>query len=500
MNRKEKLVVVKNSVANIARGGASAIVAIALPPFLTRSMGSAEYGVWSIVLQLGAYVGYLDFGIQTAVSRYVAHATERQDLKERDEIVNTAMAFLAMAGVAALALAAILSAFLPELFRQMPAAYVHQARMAVLIFSGSLALGLPASVFNGIFVGLQRNEVSALVIGGSRVVFALVVIWLAERGYSLITLAAAASIVNVASYAVLYLCYLRMVEGIHIGTKYFSMDAGRQLIGYCKSLSVWSFAMLLVTGLDLTLVGIFRFSEAAYYSVAASLIVFLAGLQNAIFTAMIPATAVLHARKDGAALGEAMLTATRYGMLILLGTGLPLIFAPVPILRLWVGNDYALRAAPLLQLLTIANVVRLSATPYVVTLIGTGQQRLVIISPLMEGITNLLVSVVAGFYFGAIGVAFGTLAGGIVGVLSNFLYNMKRTKEIAFSVRSYLKEAILRPLLCFTPIFLFVIFGNHHEWHPRLETQKLLVSVLGTAFLIFRWGLNPGRSIETCKG
>ena len=37
-------------------------------------MSADSYGAWSLVLQLSAYVGYFDFGIQTAVGRFVAHA------------------------------------------------------------------------------------------------------------------------------------------------------------------------------------------------------------------------------------------------------------------------------------------------------------------------------------------------------------------------------------------------------------------------------------------
>ena len=71
MERKEKLVVFKNAIANVARGSAAALVAILLPPFLTRLMSSDAFGAWSLVLQLCAFVGYLDFGIQTAIGRFI---------------------------------------------------------------------------------------------------------------------------------------------------------------------------------------------------------------------------------------------------------------------------------------------------------------------------------------------------------------------------------------------------------------------------------------------
>ena len=41
-------------------------------------------------------------------------------------------------------------------------------------------------------------------------------------------------------------------------------------------------------------------------------------------------------------------------------------------------------------------IVRLSAVPYVMTLIGAGEQRLVMLTPFLEGVSNFLASIVAG--------------------------------------------------------------------------------------------------------
>ena len=116
--------------------------------------------------------------------------------------------------------------------------------------------------------------------------------------------------------------------------------------------------MLLVSGLDLTLVGVFDFERVAFYAVAASVVAFVAGVQNAVFSATMPSAAVLHARGASRELGRMVIDGTRYGMLLLLVTGLPLVLAAKPILRAWVGSVYAVHGAVLLQVLVVANIVR----------------------------------------------------------------------------------------------------------------------------------------------
>jgi O-antigen/teichoic acid export membrane protein len=491
MDKKEKLILVKNALANVIRGGAAALVAIALPPFLTRLMSPSAFSVWALVLQLSAFVGYLDFGIQTAVGRFVAHASERGDAEHRDRIVNTSLAVLSATCLICIIGIGVLVVLLPRLFSQMPVGLVGDGRVALLLVASSLAVGLPASVINGIFVGIQRNEVPAAIIGGSRVFSAVLLIFVVEHGGNLRQMALVVTAVNLASYLLQYIFLRRMLPDAKLSSRLVSRRTGRELFDYCWSLTIWSFAMLLITGLDVTLVGYFQFGAVGYYAVAASLVTFIAGLQNAVFNAMIPTTAVLHARGDKAELGRIMITATRYGAFLLLLTGLPIIILAKRILTLWVGSEYAAHGVRLLQVLVAANIIRLSATPYVVTLIGAGQQRLVVFTPIVEGLSNLLMSIVAGYFLGAMGVALGTLFGSLFGVGGNFLYNMRRTTGLKFRISDYLRDGLLRPSVCAVPVVALVfIVRAFPPATPFLGVTSTILGLLSTAACFWRWGLS----------
>ena len=489
MNRREKLTVLKNAAANVVRGGAAAMVAVALPPFLTRLMPADAFGAWSLVLQVSAYVGYLDFGVQTAVGRFVAYANENRDTSHRDGIVSTALATLGLAGMIGFVGTSLLAFFLPTIFRQMPPILVGDSRLALLLVGGSLAVGLPASVFNGVFVGLQRNEVPAVIIGGSRIFSAISLVFVVRHGGHLAQMGIAVAAVNLASYSLQYLAYRKMVPDTHASIRLLSRKTSRELFDYCLSLSIWSFSMILVSGLDLTLVGYFQFQSVAYYAAAASLIVFLAGLQNAIFSAMISSTSVLHARKEMGELGSVVVTATRYGGFILLVTGLPLILAAREILSLWLGEPYADRGVRILQILVAASIIRLAPVPYIMALIGTGEQRLVTITPLLEGISNLLVSIIAGYAFGAFGVAFGTLFGSIVGICGHLFYNIPRTTQLQLEVSAYIRDGLLRPIICSLPVIVCVVAAEMRPLSAEMVRYLSVAAALTTGFLVWRWGL-----------
>src|SRR6266404_5852417 len=121
-NRSLERTVVRNASANVLRLAGSGIVAL--------------------LLQLTLYVGYLDFGIQTAVARFVAHANELDHCEERDGIVSTAFVMLTIAMGFGCLLVVLLVCQLPVIFRQMPAELYRPAKVALLFMGCSFALSL----------------------------------------------------------------------------------------------------------------------------------------------------------------------------------------------------------------------------------------------------------------------------------------------------------------------------------------------------------------------
>jgi len=490
MNNQEKIALAKNALVNVARGGAAAFIAMLLPPFLTRLMSSDSYGAWSLVLQISAFVGYLDFGLQTAIGRFFAQARENRETQHRDQIVNTSVTLLVAAGVVGAIGCATLAYLMPRIFHQIPSSLLRDARLSLIFVGVSLAVGLPASVFNGIFVGLQRYEIPAVVIGCSRLLSAVLVIAIAKYGGNLAMMGVVVAAINVMSYVLQYVLYRKFAPRVRFSWGFVSRNTAHELFDYCMSLSIWSFAMLLVSGLDVSLVGYFEFDKVAYYSVAATLVLFVAGLQNALFHVLIPSTAILQARGNSGELGSMMITSTRYGSFVLLLVGLPLMLAAKKVLTVWVGPAYAVEGARILQVLTVANMIRLSSVPYVMTLVGTGQQRLVTVTPILEGVTNLLVSVVAGSFFGALGIAIGTLVGGFVGVMGNLVYNMPRTVDFKFKIADYVRDGLFRPLICALPLLL-VVFSFRIMEIPLLSLGYMSVgaAIVATCLLVWYFGL-----------
>jgi O-antigen/teichoic acid export membrane protein len=475
--------VLRNTSANLMRLAGSGTLALILPVFLARKLSTETYSTWAILLQLAAYAGLCDFGIQTAVSRFVAHADELNDLRQRDGIASTALALLSIASAAALSMVAIVSWQLPHLFKAMPASLGKQAEIALLLMGGSFALGLPFSVVHAVFIGLQRSEIPAAIVVANRLVMTALIAVLAFRSSGIASMGAAVAITNIFFYGVSYFAWRRWAPHVRVEFSLASKAYAREISSYSVSLLAWMAASMMISGLDLSLVGMFDYKATAYYAVAVTLTNFVVQMQGTVFAALLPASAVLNARGDAEKLGAVLISSTRYGTLILLAMALPLLLAGKLILRVWVGADYASHSLLIMQILVVANMIRLFTLPYATLLLGTGQQTKVIASPLAEGITNLVASIVGVKLFGAVGVALGTLVGAFVGAGLHLLYNIPRTSAIAIDRASLLKKGLLRPMICAVPFLVLLFF---HFVAPNIPGETGIF-LTGLAAVITGW-------------
>jgi O-antigen/teichoic acid export membrane protein len=492
-----RLSAIKNAIANLVRGGATAAVAIALPRFLTRSLDTEHFAAWSLILQVAGYATYLDFGLQTAIARFVAQAIELEQEERQAKLVSTAMALLSLAGLIAFAGISIGISQLTHLFSGIPLSALSDFRHAALLLSLTACLLLPLSTYTGVLIGMQRNEIAALAIGGSRIAGAGAAVVTGHYTQSLTVLALCIGAPNLLGGLLQMAAVQGMMAGGRVRVRNISRSMGAEMIRFCAGLTVWSLSMLVIGGLDLTIVGHFRFSAVGFYSVAAMLITFFTGLTNATLGAMMAPLAALHARGEDNRILTIVLTATRMTMLgNLLLTAAIFLFGG-PLLRLWVGTIYAEGALPILKVLSFAQALRLMLAPYSVMLISTGEQAKAIPSAICEALVNLVASIAGVMVFGPVGVAWGTLAGAVCGLLWTFLRIMPSVRTIRLSLGKFMLRAVLPGSLPCVPLAVFWLIQGHLT---SLQYGIGLSTCLAASTLLGSWRSGFFRSFSALRG
>lgn len=405
-------------------------------------------------------MNFLNFGLQVAIGRYVAVALGRDDKAEAEAIIGAGVQILSVLGVVGIVLISAVSWALPLIFRQIDPSLMPMARASLLWIGIALALGLPTSGLLGALIGLQRNEVPAIINVVGKILLGVVLVWLAAHTHSLLSVAQGFFAVNLFIYlqqiaAFRYVCRdwrLPLARGL--------AAMRRELALYCLSLTVWSVGMMMVGGLDTTIVGIFDYRSVAAYGLALIVTNYFIGCCEALLTPLIQVFARYHAREDTAAVVRLLDTTSFLCTLGLLLGGIWMVGLAKFGFTLWVGQSLARQALPLFVVLTLAYATRNTLSPYALYLVATGQQQRVLLTPLMEGVLNVVFSILGAWLFGAIGVAIGTLIGSIVGVSGHFIYNMRRTLPLSFNRITFFRNNIGLPLCLALPCLVAVMYGT----------------------------------------
>jgi O-antigen/teichoic acid export membrane protein len=480
----------KNIVASLARVAVVSLVALVLPAYLTHHLPVETYAAWVLILQLGAYVSYLDLGIQTGVAKFVAEFDAKGDEAGAGRHASAGLALMLLAGILGLGLTLVLAWQVPRLFSTMPASFYHDVRISVVLVGSSLSFGLVCAVYSAVFLGLQRYWIPMTIAIVNRTSFAAIVIVVVAFHGNLATMGMAVALVNVVTGLMQVIAWRKKAAHVRISTGLVDFRVLKHLARYCSLQSIWTVGMVCVTGLDVIIVGHYDYVQTAYYSIATLPTSFVLLIIGSMMSPLMPASSAMSTQRSASEMGDLLARTTRYATVTLLLTGLPLMVCGFPILRLWVGPGYALHTLQYLRVLVLANVIRNLCVPYATMICATGRQEAAIATAVSEAVVNLGSSIYLASRFGAIGVAVGTLLGSFISVSLHFAITMHLThRTLAISRSRLFLQGLLQPAVVAIPSVALLPLW----WSPtRLTLSSLWTIVWGFSTVLLAWfgGLN----------
>jgi len=485
----------RNVVVSLTRIAVFAACGVLMPAYLTRHLSSAVYGAWILIVQMANYISYLDLGIQTAIAKYIAQYAARSEVQLRNQYASAGTAIMTVSSLFGVLLSIGLAMLVPYLFPDMPPSVAADVARGVLLVGISTAVLLAASPFAAFFLGLQRYAVPTFLSISNKLLYVAAIVVMVEQHRSLTEMGAAVAVINVVTALLQILVSRALLPQIRVHISLVVWPVAKQIVGYCAILGIWTAGVLIISGLDTTIVGHFELNATAYYAVAATPVNFLAMILQAALNPLMPAVSALSVSRTSEHLGVLLGRSTRYVTLVLQAVGLPLILFGFIVLSAWVGPAYAQHGLTIMRLLVLAYIVRNLCGPYATMVMATGRQKAATLSGVCEAVVNLVSSIVLGRYYGATGVAVGTLIGAVVGVLVHFFVSMPQTqKTFLISPGKLFRTSVMRPGVAALPTLLILPL----LWRPTpmLYTLPIVTAwVTASALLVWYAGLtNPERN------
>lgn len=132
-----------------------------LTPFIIRTLGQAEYGVYKLVVAINAYLLLLDLGVGNAIIRYVAkYKIEKDEIKER-QFLAVILVFYFIVAIAAIGIGCVLVAIFPTVFSKGLSdkeILLGQVLLSITMLNSAVTLGTAA--YNNILIAYEKFAVS----------------------------------------------------------------------------------------------------------------------------------------------------------------------------------------------------------------------------------------------------------------------------------------------------------------------------------------------------
>ncbi|GGE09819.1 hypothetical protein GCM10011529_15180 [Polymorphobacter glacialis] len=391
---------------------------------------------------------------QISVARHVASANARGDGGDRDEYVSTALVLAGLGGALLIALMAIAGLNIARLLPQVPSSLQQMGGLALLTISAGASLTMPGGVITGQFMGEQRSHVPNAIVFVGRLAQGALIVIAAVATSNLMAVALAHMTGNLLIFGAQVTAQNRLSSHVVVRRSLASRLVARRIWTFSATLLLWQVAALVINGVDLVVLGRIDFPTVPFFAVAATASAIFAGVVGSIYNAFLPVASRIHVSGNGKAMETFLHEGLRLGATFTLMVAIPLILCNEPILRMWVGHEYAARSSLVMSILMVAFLVRTSVMMYVICSVASDTHGKGWPGPVLEAIANLALSIGLGIWLGATGVALGTLASAGIGVAAWLALDPLKSVTGARAGWRVFVRALMRPALMLMPIGL----------------------------------------------
>ena len=383
-----------NGAWNALSAAVTGVVAFLLVPLLLNKLGTAAYGTWILIGSMFAYSSVLHFGFTGAVSRHVAVALAKGTDDDLRRIMSTGTVFFTTVAILLATATLVVHHFIGTWFN-IPAGMLGEARTAVLIVGGLLALAVITESFGAAISGYQRYDVITICRASMIILRSVALVVVLGRGGGLLAVAWIYALSELGVNLLQYAFASRLMPPGVVRARGFDPTLLPAMLAYGGNTFLYSSGAVIAYKASEVLIGVFRRAEdVAHYSVAVMGVLTLAAVVESLSAAIKPAVSDLDARDAASTIHELALATGKYSLLLILPSTAFLVLMGADFVRLWTGlSDPEVSRA--MACLAVGQAFRLAQQSNFLILAGKGEHRFFGLSVLMVGAGTVVSTLVA---------------------------------------------------------------------------------------------------------
>jgi O-antigen/teichoic acid export membrane protein len=416
-------------------------LAVVTTPIVVHELGIEAFGLYSLVLSLVGYFALLDLGFGVATVKFLSEFHGRADARSMQRVISNSVAVYLAVGVLGAAAIAALSLFAGRL--NLSPALTDVARGSLYVASVGFLVTMVLSAFTAIPNALQRMDLTnrrAIGFGTASSAGTVVLLLL---GYGLVEVLALTVAVTAVAAGSLYGVSRRLLPSAS-----FRPRCDREMLRVLGRFGALKFANQAATQtvyhLDKFLVAaLVSVAAVAYYAVPVLIAQRLAALVGNVSSAFLPAASSLHGEGDERRFEELYFRATKVVATAVLPVASVVFFFSEPILRIWLGEDFAHEASLPLKVLTVGYALNALTTIPAVAADSRNRPQVTTAFSVVSAVANVALSVALIPPFGIVGASFAILLNTVL-LLPPFVWYVHR-RVLHLGLADLGRRSLLRP-------------------------------------------------------
>lgn len=445
------------------------VVGLLYTPYMLRMMGQSEYGLYSLVASVIAYLTVLDLGFGNAIVRYTAKFRAEKKTEEQYEMFGMFFLLYLVIGIIAFGIGLGLYFNVGTLFgNTMTAVELDRARIMMLLLVANLAFTFPMSIWGSIiqayedFVFQKSLNIFRIILNTA------VMICLLHFGYKAVAMVVVQTIFNVLTL-VLNFIYCRRKLNIHI---YFRFKHFHW--GFLKEVAIYSFWIFLNAIMDRVYWSTGQFVLGAMVGTAA-VAVFAIAIQlegmymqfsTAISSVFLPkVTAMVATNRSRKEISDLFIRTGRMQYIVLAYILSGFIIFGRQFIELWAGAGYT-DAYIISLLFFIPLTVPLIQNLGITILQARNEMKFRSVLYIIIALVSLAMQIVLTRFFGGIGCAMGVSGALVVGqiLIMNVYYRRRQDLDIKTFWKEISKMSIIPIVLIFSSMLVIRHFFALDSW------------------------------------
>jgi len=410
-----------------------------------------QFGFWALLWSLFGYGILLDFGFGFTAQKNVAEKVATGDMEGLSKLLATILwTFIGIGLLLLLIFLVIREPFLTKM--GISTANQHEFGNAYLVFFIGLAFMFPMGLFPEVLKGLQRIDLANWIGITSYLLNCVFLLWGLWAHWDFALLMAVSVITSILPNVGAAIAAVRRLPGVSFSPRLFEWRAVRAQMSFSIVAYLITFSNLLMGKSDQLVISMtIGVAAIAIYQAGFKMAEMLNFFAGQLLTTISPAAASLRALGDHEGLRQLYLQSSRLTFLLVTPAYVLAAVYLNPLIHVLTGNptnDTTWWIGQVLLFTIYSSQITNGSSKRV--LMMSGGEKIMLRISLVEGLTNLILSIILVHKFKVLGVAIGTM---IPTLLTGWLWVMPVTlKRLNIGMKEYFKHRMsgtVVPLLAF---------------------------------------------------